>query len=282
MKFSKVSKSIHLDEIFDYDIYLKLDNKQPHYEINSIIVFNGANSKKEEWSKLFIEQVFEHTKINEIIVYNYRGVKNKFGEKVKRLSDYQLDLLANDFNELVNQLYREHWNPNLNLNIYLLGYSFGGFVVQDYLKNFKLKNLAGVIFLATSCYHCYDIDIKRYFQYYHKYQKFAEKHKKKEEEMKKEKGQHLIFYQVFPLVSKRILQKKHCVFKNHYIKDVPFLYITCENDELFQYKKNMDCITENYNNVYHVPLKSMVHGIMFYHPDIPTRICVNFFQKILK
>lgn len=276
MIFFKNTKSIRLDEVFDFDIYHKYEIDIPLYEVNSIIIFNGANSSKEEWSQLFIQQIFENTKINEIIVYNYRGVQNKFGEKVKRLADYQLDLLANDFNELIKFLYKEHWNPHINLNIYLLGYSFGGFVIQDYLKKYKLKNLKGVIFLATTCYHCYDICITRFIQYYYKYHKFAEKNKKKESK----KGK-LIYYQVFPLISKRILQKKNCIFKNKYLKDVPFLYITCENDELFQYKKNIDCITQNYNNVHHVPLKSMYHGIMFFHPDVPTRICVNFFQNIL-
>jgi pimeloyl-ACP methyl ester carboxylesterase len=273
MKILKTTNSIKTDYEMFFDIYEAYKINQFSFEKNTIFIFNGANSSKERWSDLFIKQIFEKTKINEIIIYNYRGINNEYGQKIKKINDYQLDLLANDFHNLLQYLYKNHWTVN-NLNIYLLGYSFGGFILQEFINKFHLKHLKGIIFIATGCYSCYDINIKNYAKYYIDF-----RNSNNENNSNNDKD-YLIYYQIFPLISKRILQRKKCIFKNENIRDIPFLYLTCENDELFQYNIKQDCILQNYKNIFHVPLKNMSHGIMSHHPDIITRLSVDFFNKI--
>lgn len=136
---------------------------------------------------------------------------------LKTLDDFTLYLIdpvkVNDLKICAESIYEitKHLSK-----FYFVGYSFGSFVIQEYMSVFSIIPVQKVVFLAGGCVCSFKLYIKpKNFTNMDQYDK------------------KLILNQTISSMKARISQK-NCFFHDSYPNNIPFLFIRAEKDHIFK------------------------------------------------
>lgn len=167
--------------------YCIIPGKNKNKEI-SIILIQGMGLTIENWCLDFLKTLDDFT------IYLIDPIQTD-----------DLKLCAESIHEVVKEIPK----------FYFIGYSFGSFVIQEYMSIFPTVSIKKVIFLAGGCVCSFKLYVKpTSFSNLEKYDK------------------KLVWSQTLSSIKARVSQK-NCFLHDSY-HNIPFLFIRAKNDHIFK------------------------------------------------
>ena len=246
----------------------------------------GATCFIDELTIEFVQDIFKRTKITHIIVYNYRGLDSGF-TGVSCVNKYSTKLLVEDFDTILRFCDASIWKTPVKISI--AGYSYGGVIMQEYLRYYGDTRIRSLVYILSLCFRCCRIDYKKLIQYAFRYQNFVKEESKIYEGYDRDTTEYwrrkavkkkILVYQSLSMILDRIFDRDGCVYSMGDVR-VPILLITAKNDEIFNYDKNKDCLTNRYPREFlrHVHLTDSQHNIFWKDPIFISNYFVNFYNE---
>ena len=258
--------------------------------IHPLVFCQGATCFVDELTKEFVQDILLRTTVTHIIVYNYRGLNSGF-TGVSKINQYSTKLLANDLNRIIEFCEANLWKRFTKVS--LAGYSFGGVIMQEYLRYFGVKKVRTIAYVLSLCFRCCRLSYRKLIDYAFRYQKYVQTEDKKHENFtyenqekskeyweRKDIKKKLLVYQSLAMILDRIFDRDSCVFSQQNFK-IPILMITAKNDEIFNFDKNKDCLSNHYppELLRHVHLTDCQHNVFWKDPVFISNYFVDFYKE---
>lgn len=258
--------------------------------LHPLVFCQGATCYVDELTLEFVQDVLSRTSVTHLVVYNYRGL-NTGRTNVPKINQYSTKLLADDLNQIIHFCERHIWKRFTKISF--AGYSFGGVVMQEYLRHFGDKRIRSMAYVLSLCFRCCRLDYRKLIDYAFRYQKYVKNEDKKHESFtyenynehkaywnKKQIKKKLLVYQSLSMILDRIFDRHSCVFTQQDLK-IPILMITAEGDEIFNFDKNKDCLSNHYPRKLfkHVHLTGSQHNIFWKDPIFISNYFVDFYAQ---
>jgi len=139
---------------------------------------------------------------------------------------------------------------------YFLGYSFGSFVIQEYMNRYPLKQIEKVIFIAGASLCDYRLHLT-----------------KKNTEIVPGYDYQLVLQQGFAAIKARLAQES-CFLKTGSKTDIPFLFIKAEDEHMFK----QDYVFCGKNEII---VKNVDHNLLHRRPIFIAKQIVAFLNGVV-
>ncbi len=257
----------------EFDLYRK-NRSSPKV----LLLCQGFSLSKDYWRTSIIEHVFLHTTINNVLLYNYRGFTSEQTPTNNLIgippAEMNLNLIARDLKHFLEHMEDTFWGKDYE--IVLLGHSMGSFVVHEFIAHYaELFPIRGIISVSGGCHCSFDFVEKMNNQNWEHFINQGMRSKS----LRFATSTTLLLYATMIFFNRL---KNKCDFPQLRNLSIPFLDIMGEQDHFLTFRKNGNCLDDNWNpNFYSkVMIPNGNHHLFNQHPREVYAILSEFIRKI--